>query len=545
MASMWLRSRPEAVELIRVSQDDLWKTSPQDASFNEDVLVVYDQEMTTRAQRESTITPSLADGPVRQSIETIHHQDVPGHVVDHTSTHTEGPVESPMSADTEAALGLLNLKYSGHAHEHIHDDTNNTPSLYPFNFKTVANADPPKLPEAEAVSETEPHGPTAGKSVQKSASPQGQATKVPDGDDCQQPRKDPSTKANKLPSKTRASLVRCNQTQPRLPAAVKGQRTLRSFIEIHPISTTPQPKRMLRSTNKLLDNISMGARSSDLLSGTPVRPKRLAVHHGEIKDDEDDEDVPVRRKTQVVRYVESEDEETISLTPIKKSPVEDKQKQARDSTKAERLHPRHSASLVRRQPTRNLRSSNKPLTGTPRASPATNSEARRSGRSRDSPASRKRRHGEIEDDEDVPVHRKSRSFRMSESENEEETSPVPIKNSIKRKPEKAAEKSQRLVNPPVDLPRKAPAATPGIPNDALAIDEYFQKNSRRTLGVQLPKNRTRTQWEWVPYIARKAGNAQFDWANDQHLKDVNRWRQQRIRRRFAEHGVVDDGRKRR
>jgi hypothetical protein len=549
MASMWLRSRPEAVELIRVSQDDLWKTSPQDASFNEDVLVVYDQEMTTRAQRESTITPSLADGPVRQSIETIHHQDVPGHVVDHNSTHTEGPIESPMSADTEAALGLLNLKYSGIVREYVHDDTNHTTSLHPFNSKTVANADPPKLPEADAVSETEPHEPTAGKAVQKFTSPQGQATKVPDGDDCQQPRKGPSTKANKLPSKTRTSLVHCNQTQPRLPAAVKGQRTIRSSIEIHPISM-PQPKRMLRSTNKPLDDINRGARSSDFLSGTPVRPRKLAIHHEEIKDDEededdeDDDDVPVRRKTRVVRCVESEDEEKAPLTPINKTPAENK-KQARDSTKAEGLRPRTNASLVRRQPTRNLRSSNKPLTGTLKASPAISGGVRQSGRSRDSPLGRKRRHEEVEDDEDVSVHRKSRSFRKSENDHEEGTSPGPIQNNIKRKPERAVEKSQRLINPPVDLPRKAPAATPGIPNDALAIDEYFQKNARRTLGVQLPKDITRTQWEWVPYIARKAGNAQFDWANDQHLKDVNRWRQQRIRRRFAEHGVVDDGRKRR
>jgi hypothetical protein len=545
MASMWLRSRPEAVELIRVSQDDLWKTSPQDASFNEDVLVVYDQEMTTRAERESTITPSLADGPVRQSIETIHHQNVPGHVVDHNSTHTEGPIEFPMSADTEAALGLLNLQFSGHVLEYVHDDTKHTTSLRPFNSKTVAHADPPKLPEADAVSETEPHEPTAGKAVQNSASSQGRATKVPDEDNREHLSGGPSTKPNKLSSKTRASIVRSNQTLPKLAAALESQRNLKSSIKTPSISVTPQPSRKLRSINKPLDNISRGVRSSDLLSGTPVRPKRLAVHHEGTKDDEDDEDVPVRRKTRVVRYVESEDEEKAPFPPINKSPAENKQKQARDSTKAEKLRPRTNVSLVRRQPTRNLRSSNNPPTDTPKTSPASRSGVRQSGRSGDSPIRRKRRHEEVEDDEDVPVHRKSRSFRMPESENKEETSPVPIKNSIKRKPERAAEKSQCLVNPPVDFPRKAPAATPGIPNDALAIDEYFQKNSRRTLGVQLPKNRTRTQWEWVPYIARKAGNAQFDWANDQHLKDVNRWRQQRIRRRFAEHGVIDDGRKRR
>jgi hypothetical protein len=542
---MWLRSRPEAVELIRVSQDDLWKTSPQDASFNEDVLVVYDQEMTARTERESTVTPSLADGPVRQTIETVHHHDIPGHAVDHTLTHDEGLTGTPMSADHEAALTLLDLKYSGQVRNYIRDDTHSTIVLRSYNPKSVAKVDVPKLREVEAVSETEPHELTAPIAADRSASPEGRATKVPDGDDFQQPREGPSTKANKLSSKTRASLVRYNQTKSKPQASVKGQRTLRRSIEIPSISSTPQSTRKLRSMNKPLDNISMRARSSDLSSGIPVRPKRLAIYHGEIKDDGNDEDVPVRRKTQVVRYVESEDEGKAPLTPINKSPAENKQKQARDSTKAEKLRPRTSASLVCRQPTRNLRSSNKPLTSTPKASPTITSGARQSSRSENSPVSRKRRHEEIEDDEDVPVHRNSRLFRMSESENEEETSPVPINNSIKRKPERAVEKSQRLVNPPVDLPRKAPAATPGIPSDALAIDEYFQKNARRTLGVQLPKNRIRTQWEWVPYIARKAGNAQFDWTSDQHLKDVNRWRQQRIRRRFAEHGVVDDGRKRR
>ena len=97
---------------------------------------------------------------------------------------------------------------------------------------------------------------------------------------------------------------------------------------------------------------------------------------------------------------------------------------------------------------------------------------------------------------------------------------------------------------PVGLPLKAPPGTPGIPRDALAINEFFEKNSPRSLGVQLPTNRARTSWEWAPYASRKAGNAQFNWANDAHIRDANRWRQQRIRRRFTEHGVVEDGRKR-
>lgn len=97
---------------------------------------------------------------------------------------------------------------------------------------------------------------------------------------------------------------------------------------------------------------------------------------------------------------------------------------------------------------------------------------------------------------------------------------------------------------PAGLALRAPPGTPGIPQDALAINEFFEKNSPRSLGVQLPTNRARTSWEWADYVTRKSGNAQFDWGNDQHIRDANRWRQQRIRRRLTEHGVVEDGRKR-
>jgi hypothetical protein len=97
---------------------------------------------------------------------------------------------------------------------------------------------------------------------------------------------------------------------------------------------------------------------------------------------------------------------------------------------------------------------------------------------------------------------------------------------------------------PAGLPLKAPRNTPGIPNNALALNEFSKKDTPCALGVQLPTNRARTLWEWAPYASRKAENAQFNWSNDTHIREANRWRQQRIRRRFVEHGVVEDGRKR-
>jgi hypothetical protein len=514
-------------------------------------LAVHDQKITARGDREKTATSVEIEGPVRQSIEIVPHLDVSIQAVDPASTHGGGPTETPMSADTEAALTLLSLRYSGHVREYIHDDTHHTTSLHPFNSKSVAKADPPKLLEADAVSKTEAHELTAGKAVQKSASPQGRATKVPDEDDCEQPRGDLLTQINELRPETRPSLVRRSQTLAEPPAAVRSARKLRSSIKIPTNSVTPQPSWNLRSSKKpptgmakVSPTISSKARQPEYLGSSPVSQKR---RQEDIEDNEDDEDVSLRRKTQVVRCVESGDEEEIPLTPVNTSPAGSKEKRAGYSTKAERLLPKTHASLVRRQPTRNLRSFNKPLNSTPKASPAIINEARQSGRSRHSPVSQKRRHGEIEDDEEVPVHKKSRSFRMSESDNEDETPLTPIKNSpAGNKQKRAEQKPQRqLINPPADLPLRAPARTPGIPSDALGMDEYFQKNTQCALGVQLPINATRTQWEWVAYVPRKARNARFDWADEENIRDANRWRQQRLRRRLAQHGLIDDGRKRR
>jgi hypothetical protein len=416
----------------------LWKVDPQNASLYEDALAVYDQEITARGDREKTATSVKVEGPVGQSIEIFPHLDVSIQTLDPASTHGEGPTGTPMSADTEAALTLSSFRYSGHVHEYIHDDTHHTTSLHPFNSKSVAKADLPKLSEADAVSKTEAHELTAGKAVQKCASPQGRATKVSDEDDFEQPRGGLSTRAKKLRSESRPSPVHRSQTLAEPPAPVQSARKPRSSIKAPTKSMTPQPSRKLRSSKrpltgmaKVSPTISSKARQPEYLGSSPVSRKR---RHEEV---EDDEEVPVRRKTQVVRYIESEDEATTPLTSTNNSRAGSKQK-------------------------------------------------------------------------------------------------------------RAGEKSQRqLINPPADLPLRAPARTPGIPSDALGMDEFFQKNTPCALGVQLPINAARTQWEWVAYVPRKARNARFDWADEENIRDANRWRQQRLRRRLAQHGLIDDGRKRR
>jgi hypothetical protein len=182
-----------------------------------------------------------------------------------------------------------------------------------------------------------------------------------------------------------------------------------------------------------------------------------------------------------------------------------------------------------------------------KVSPTISSKARQPEYLGSSPVSRKRRHEEVEDDEEVPVRRKTQVVRYIESE-DEATTPLTSTNNSRAgsKQKRAGEKSQRqLINPPADLPLRAPARTPGIPSDALGMDEFFQKNTPCALGVQLPINAARTQWEWVAYVPRKARNARFDWADEENIRDANRWRQQRLRRRLAQHGLIDDGRKRR
>lgn len=143
----------------------------------------------------------------------------------------------------------------------------------------------------------------------------------------------------------------------------------------------------------------------------------------------------------------------------------------------------------------------------------------------------------------TPVRR--RLLRYEDSDSGEDTQPTPS-NKISKKPKtkKTGTKAQPQLNAtPAGLPLTAPPNTTGIPSDALALNEHFQKDHPCTLGVQLPVDRARTRWDWTDYVTRKTGNAQFDWSNEQHVRDVNRWRQQRIRRRLTEHGIVRDGRK--
>lgn len=146
-------------------------------------------------------------------------------------------------------------------------------------------------------------------------------------------------------------------------------------------------------------------------------------------------------------------------------------------------------------------------------------------------------------DIDRPTPKRSKTavkkISTEEGENDEDDEVATVKKS-----KQAIKKSElTLVHPPNNLPLKAPANTPGIPDGALALNEHFKKDAPCPLGVQLPINRARTRWEWIPYNTRKVANANFDWADDQQRKDANRFRQQRIRRRLTEHGYIYDGRK--
>jgi hypothetical protein len=84
-------------------------------------------------------------------------------------------------------------------------------------------------------------------------------------------------------------------------------------------------------------------------------------------------------------------------------------------------------------------------------------------------------------DSPTPVRRKGRQIPHEEYEDDEDVT-APINNSpIKTKAKPTSKPQRKLVNAPAELPLKAPINTLGIPNDALAIGEFFKKTPRLLL----------------------------------------------------------------
>jgi hypothetical protein len=558
MAAQFRRSDPQAIQDVRDSQHELWKTSPRDASFYEDVLALFDEQNEARTAHEN-ITASLEiEGPIRESIKSAGRTEVLDQITaasDHASVAGGSSDPSLISDDNRAASTLLALSYSGPVQTYIQDtEPSNSIRLRSFN---------------------------------------GQISTAPGCGDL---------------------LAKTGRLRSRIPACQKNLEKAVAETQ-QPGGHAGTPRRMRDAGAD--DTPARPGRSSTPGTAIPAQTVEEMTNEATLSEGRDGRQRPKKSQTpEILQTVSRPD--SIVQSPAQTLPVHSQRKsrlakqaslvsygkELDDRSTAPSHSPRCLRSKVKIPPapttsvgTRTLRSSTKPLTGAINLSSASKDEIKSPDHSRGfdrfvdfslpstsvtdvdtlathviessakqppaprrskrkvaivasedlaSPTPKKLKLVEQSDtDSPTPIRRKGRQIPYEEHEDDEDVA-APLNNSpIKTKAKPTTKPQRKLVNAPAELPLKAPINTPGIPNDALAIREFFQKNSPSALGVQLPVNRTRTQWEWAPYVTRKAGNAQFDWTDEKHVRDANRWRQQRIRRRFAEHGIIDDGRKRR
>ncbi|THW61915.1 hypothetical protein D6D20_04713 [Aureobasidium pullulans] len=92
-------------------------------------------------------------------------------------------------------------------------------------------------------------------------------------------------------------------------------------------------------------------------------------------------------------------------------------------------------------------------------------------------------------------------------------------------PVRRSTRSAVLTNGPQVILTSSPSVN-GIPVGALDMDQTFEVNQPRPLGVKLSFNRAYTQFFWQPYNHHFAP---FDWASAVHVLAANNWRQRMIR----------------
>ncbi|THX18701.1 hypothetical protein D6D17_01969 [Aureobasidium pullulans] len=92
-------------------------------------------------------------------------------------------------------------------------------------------------------------------------------------------------------------------------------------------------------------------------------------------------------------------------------------------------------------------------------------------------------------------------------------------------PVRRSTRSAVLTNGPQVIFTSSPSVN-GIPVGALDMDQTFEVNQPRPLGVKLSFNRAYTQFFWQPYNHHFAP---FDWASAVHVLAANNWGQRMIR----------------
>lgn len=601
-------SDPEAVERLRTTDlDELWKSDPQQASIYEDALVVYDGR--ARAT-ESHAVASPEAGP------SVHNNNMASPESGASSSESTIPASEIQitfkdgpgaSADLEAALTLMSLRYGGNTQDYInYGGRDRSMGLQAFNAIDVPKVTTSKIMSLDGIFETPApnvtsEGPSSPIRIPQAPDFPGTSTRrkgkqpvtyrlFTHGHSCETGLCMPPGNALQTwaPAISPNDHDNLDSTLEHASKISKTSSTISRVVKPSTHSTRPtrnvSPASMKRDVNKGLELSTTLRRSkrkiahdsgnaNDTVTFTkdaPVTSKTPRTNHKKAKTTEQSP-MLLRSKREVFRI--ENDEESSPEKAIKQfnGPPDEEGSQTRTLRSRSKRKIVHDSEDEDEIPsTNNITGSKKAKTEeTMEKSPVLRRTKRMLTRSEEDGDAdfslpdddlptlkgykkvlKKAKTRSVDEDPDAfsldidrptPKRSKNAVIKTSteEDENDEDEEVATLK-----KPKQATKKSDlALVYPPNNLPLKAPANTPGIPDGALALNEHFKKDSPCPLGVQLPVNRARTRWEWIPYNTRKVANANFDWADDQQRKDANRFRQQRIRRRLTEHGYIYDGRK--
>ncbi|KAK5999512.1 hypothetical protein QM012_005365 [Aureobasidium pullulans] len=600
-------SDSEAVERLRTTTlDEFWKSDPQQTSLYEDALVVYD-ERARAAQPETVTSPEAGPSVQNNNMASLEAESSNSEsTISAPETETESTLShsNVAPADLEAVLALMSMRYGGNARGYIgYGATNGSMGLRVLNSAIVAPTNACRsIMLMDEIFESS--APVTGNGVslspiriRQSSDMAGHSTRRKDKQpvnyrlstlDRSTTSSDGHGNLNSTPEKGN-NIFKLPSTVSRV--AKPPSRPAKSASDISRESLTPQSLSIKKNSREDLELSTTLRRSKRKTTDgsvnedetvalnkydSPASPKKTQASCKRRKGDQSP--MLLRSKRKVIRIEEEDDDETDGYSSPDKT--------TSDVTPEEGSRTR----TLRRRSKRKIVQDSDDEDG----NPSTNKnngfkKAQTEETTEESPVRRRTkrklaRMNEDKDadfslpDEDLPTTKRSKkaakraktttldetfdtsspdnnrltpkntkktvnkSKKTSTEEDEEDEDDDEI--TTVKKPKQATKKSSlALVHPPTNLPLKASANTPGIPNDALALNEHFKKDTPCPLGVQLPVDRARTEWEWVPYNTRKIANANFNWADEQQRKDANRFRQQRIRRRLTEHGYIHDGRK--
>ncbi|KAH0346351.1 hypothetical protein KCU83_g7350, partial [Aureobasidium melanogenum] len=626
VATQLSMSDPEAVERLRTTKlDDLWKSDPQHASLYENALEVYAER--ARAAQLDAI-PSPEAGPSAQNNNMASPEAGAINLestVSAPETHITFNGRPVASADLEAALTLMSLRYGGNTQDYInYGASESSMGLQAFSSADASTVTTSKSMPLDGIFETPvpnvtsegalspPHIPqvsdvpgisTRWKGKQPVTYPLSTygrfsraGLRVPAANTSQtvalttSPENDGTFDSNlkhtnniskALSTVSRVVKPPNRSTKPTstiVPAISKTRSSRTSIISKDVNKTLEQPTTLRRGKHKIThdsenedDVVDLTGYDRSASSKKPkasykkaktveespmlLRSKRKVIR---IEEDEKDDDSSPKevitksnmapdgeitqqrtlRRRSTRRIVHDSDDETETSSAHIRDTVDSKKVKSEGVEKSPLLC-RTKRKLIRIDEDEDADFSHPDEDlPDPKRSKKVVKKAKTIDRDFDNSSPEDGR--PTPKDSKKAIYKSNKAFTEEDEdddEDEEEVAPV-------KKSKQATKKvTLTLVHPPADLPLKAPDNTPGIPDGALALNEYFKKDTPCPLGVQLPINRTRTRWEWIPYNTRKVANANFDWADDQQRKDANRFRQQRIRRRLTEHGYIHDGRK--